>query len=407
MRERRRDMLNLLERVRVEAQVLFKDSQYRDYMLLLVISLCHYTAVMVFFAFPLQVVKWGYDTMDVAILAFSMDGVLLAIRPWVKKLIDKYKAKKALFISSVFLLLVPVILTLAGRSFPLLAVAKAVHGVSLSIFIVANLVYVHALFPPGMIRKALLWLGTTAILPQLFFISLAEKAIMSGRLWLFYGGVAALAVSALMLSLRLGDRGGELESPANISSLLRRKEFFYIAFLVFSQAMVISVSSNFIALLLEKRGISLWRFFTPYAAGTLLVRGPLASWVSKISPRAVLVLGFSTLSLSVALLAVSYNPTWVLVSSFLIGMAFAPLQPTLISVAVERIKYERNALLTAVITSDDMAWTFGPLIGGFLGRSSVVVAYYALVMVAAFAALLSFKGFGGPAEDGPPRKDVS
>jgi len=400
-------MLNLLGRAKAEAQNLFKDSQYRDYMLLLVISLCHYTAVMVFFAFPLQVVRWGYSTMDVAILAFSMDGVLLAIRPWVKKLIDKHKAKRSLFISSMFLLLVPVILAVAGRSFPLLVVAKAVHGVSLSIFIVANLVYVHALFSQDMIRKALLWLGTTAMLPQLFFISLAEKAILSGRLWLFYGGVALLAASALMLSLRLGDRGGELESPTSISPLLRRKEFFYVAFLVFSQAMVISVSSNFMALLLEKRGISLWRFFTPYAVGTLLVRGPLAPWVSKISPRLVLVLGFFTLSLSVALLVASHSPTWVLVSSFLVGMSFAPLQPTLISVAVEKIKYERNALLTAVITSDDMAWTFGPLIGGFLGRSSVVVAYYALVVVAMVAALLSFKGFGGPAEDGPPKEHTS
>ena len=393
--------MNLLEQVKNRSQNLLKDSRYRDYMLLLIIALCHYSAAMVFFAFPIQVIKWGYSTMHVAILAFSMDGVLIAVRPLVKKLIDRYKAQKALVVASFFLLIVPVILFIAGKSFPVLVLAKAFHGVALSIFLVANLVYVHVLFPPEMTRRALLWLGATAILPQLVFISFAEKAILSGRLWLFYGGIAFMAILALFLSLRLSERGGSLESPTRIAPLFHRKEFLYLAFLVFSQALVICISSNFMALLLEKKGISLWRFFTPYAVGTLLVRGPLAVWVSKVSPRIVLVLGFSAMALSAAGIVVFHDPLLILMCSFLLGIAFAPLQPTLISVAVERIKYEKNALLTAVITSDDMAWAFGPLIGGFLGKTSVVVAYYGVVFVATIAALLSF---WGPVNEGPQKE---
>lgn len=212
-----------------------------------------------------------------------------------------------------------------------------------------------------------------------------------------------MALLALFLSLRLSDRGGSLESPTRMAPLFYRKEFLHLAFLVFSQALAICISSNYMALLLARKGISLWRFFTPYAVGTLLVRGPLAVWVSKVSPKIVLVLGFSAMALSATGIVVFHDPSLVLICSFLFGMAFAPLQPTLISVAGEIIKYEKNALLTAVITSDDLAWAFGPLIGGFLGRSSIVFAYYGVVVVAAFAALMSMRCFGGPTKDSPPK----
>jgi len=148
-------MVSLLDRIKKNMnQGFLKDNRYRDYVFLLMIALLHYSAAMVFFAFPIQVIKWGYTTMHVAILAFSMDGVLIAVRPLVKRLIDRHKAQKALVFASFILLVVPIILLMAGRSFPLLILAKAFHGVALSIFIVANLVYVHALFPPEMMRRS-------------------------------------------------------------------------------------------------------------------------------------------------------------------------------------------------------------------------------------------------------------
>lgn len=348
----------------------------RDYLLLWVLAFCHYAAALSFFAFPLQVVRWGYSTMVVALMAFAMDGTLVAVRPLVKWLIDRLMARNSLFLSSVLLVVVVFLLFAAGDSLPVLILAKALHGVSLSIFIVANLVYLHVVLPPSMTRRGMLLLGTTAMLPQLFMISLAEWAILSDRLWAYYGMLLFLAASACILSVALKPRSAVAGAPVTLRYLLAEKNFQKLGVLVFSQAFIICMTNNFMALLLGERSVPVSAFFIPFALGTLLVRGPLAAFVVNRNPYKVLVSGFSVMAVSAAGLALSHSWNVAAIFAFLLGVGFAPLQSTVISLAVEAFPQDRTAVITGIMTAEDSAWAAGPLVGGVLGSVSVALIYW-------------------------------
>ena len=348
----------------------------RDYLLLWVLAFCHYAAALSFFAFPLQVVRWGYSTMVVALMAFAMDGTLVAVRPLVKWLIDRLMARNSLFLSSVLLVVVVFLLFAADDSLPVLILAKALHGVSLSIFIVANLVYLHVVLPPSMTRRGMLLLGTTAMLPQLFMISLAEWAILSDRLWAYYGMLLFLAASACILSVALKPRSAVAGAPVTFRSLLAEKNFQKLGVLVFSQAFIICMTNNFMALLLGERSVPVSAFFIPFALGTLLVRGPLAAFVDNRNPYKVLVSGFSVMAVSTAGLALSHSWNVAAIFAFLLGVGFAPLQSTVISLAVEAFPQDRTAVITGIMTAEDSAWAAGPLVGGVLGSVSVALIYW-------------------------------
>jgi predicted MFS family arabinose efflux permease len=372
----------------------------RDYLLLWVLAFCHYAAALSFFAFPLQVVRWGYSTMVVAFLAFAMDGTLVAVRPLVKWLIDRLMARNSLFLSSILLVAVVFLLFAAGDSLPILILAKALHGVSLSIFIVANLVYLHVVLPPSMTRRGMLWLGTTAMLPQLFMISLAEWAILSDRLWTYYGMLLFLAVSACLLSVALKPRSATNSEPVTMRYLLREKDFQKLGVLAFSQAFMICMINNFMALLLGERAVPVSAFFIPFALGTLLVRGPLAAFVDRKNPYKVLVAGFSVMAVSTAGLALSYSWNATAIFAFLLGLGFAPLQSTVISLAVEAFPQDRTAVITGIMTAEDSAWAAGPLAGGVLGSVSVTLIYWGSSAAGIAAALFGKLALTGKEKGG-------
>ncbi|MFP4481486.1 MAG: MFS transporter [Thermovirgaceae bacterium] len=382
----------------------------RDYLLLWGLAFCHYSAVLSFFAFPLQVVRWGYSTMVVAFLAFAMDGTLVAVRPAVKWLIDRFMGKNALVLSSTLLVVTVLMLFAAGDSLLLLLLAKAMQGVSLSIFLVANLVYLHVVLPPSMTRRGMLWLGTTAMLPQLFMISYAEWAIMSGRLWAYYGMLLVLAAAACLLSALLTPRSAKPGERVTISFLLKERPFRKLALLTFSQAFIICMTNNFIALLLGERGVPVSAFFVPFAIGTLLLRGPLSALVDARNPHKVLVAGFTVTALSTAGLALSW--TWAMTASFafLLGIGFAPLQSTVIALAVEAYPQDRTAVITGIMTAEDTAWATGPLVGGVLGSAAVTLIYWGSSLAGAAAAIFGKTMVGGKHEtkkEESPEEDPS
>ncbi len=359
----------------------------RDYLLLWVLAFCHYSAALSFFAFPLQVVRWGYSTMTVALLAFAMDGTLVVVRPAVKWLIDRFLAKNSLVLSSAFLVATVLMLFAAGDSLPLLLLAKAMQGVSLSIFLVANLVYLHVTLPPSMTRRGMLWLGTTAMLPQLFMISYAEWAIMSGRLWAYYGMLLVLALGACVLSALLTPRSAKPGERVTMGFLMKERSFRKLALLAFSQAFIICMTNNFIALLLGERDVPVSAFFVPFALGTLLLRGPFATLVDARDPHRILVAGFCAVAASTAGLALSR--TWELTASFafLLGIGFAPLQSTVIALAVDACPRDRTAVITGIMTAEDTAWATGPLVGGVLGSAAVTLIYWGGSLAGVAAAL--------------------
>jgi MFS family permease len=383
----------------------------RDYLLLWILAFCHYSVALSFFAFPLQVVRWGYSTMAVAFLAFAMDGTVVAVRPAVKWFIDRFMGKNSLFLSSVLLVVTVLMLFAAGDSFPLLLFAKAMHGVSLSIFLVANLVYLHVVLPPEMTRRGMLWLGTTAMLPELFMISYAEWAILSDRLWAYYGMLLVLALAACVLSATLTSRSAKPGRKVTMGFLLGEKGFRKLAVMAFSQAFIICMTNNFIALLLGERGVPVSAFFVPFALGTLLLRGPMAMSIAARDPHKVLVAGFSMIALATAGLALSC--TWMMTTSFafLLGIGFAPLQSTVISLAVETCPEDRTAVITGIMTAEDTAWASGPLVGGILGSAAVTFIYWGSSAAGVAAAVFGKTVFGSKAQrkkkEGPPEGDPS
>lgn len=376
----------------------------RDYLLLWVLAFCHYSAALSFFAFPLQVVRWGYSTMAVAILAFAMDGTLVAVRPAVKWLIDRFMARNSLSLSSVLLVLTVLMFFAAGDSIPLLLLAKVLHGLSLSVFLVANIVYLHVVLPPSMTRRGMLWLGTTAMLPQLFMISLAEWAILSGKLWAYYGMLLFLALVACGLSAALKPRSARPGAPVTMGSLIKERHFRRLALMTFSQALIICMTNNFMALLLGERGVPISAFFVPFAIGTLLLRGPLAAAVDARDPHRVLVAGFSVIAFSTASLALAHSWVMTAASAFLLGLGFAPLQSTVIALAVEAYPQDRTAVITGIMTAEDAAWATGPLVGGILGTAAVTLIYWGSSATGFAAALFGkvfFKKTEGSVEADP------
>jgi MFS family permease len=359
----------------------------RDYLLLWVLAFCHYSAALSFFAFPLQVVRWGYSTMIVALLAFAMDGTLVAVRPVVKWLIDRFMAKNSLVLSSAFLVVTVLMLFVAGDSLPLLLFAKAMHGVSLSIFLVANLVYLHVVLPPEMTRRGMLWLGTTAMLPELFMISYAEWAITSERLWAYYGMLLVLATGACVLSALLTPRSAKPGKRVTMGFLIKERPFRKLALMTFSQALIICMTNNFIALLLGERGVGVSAFFVPFALGTLLLRGPLATLVDARDPRGILFAGFCVVAVSTAGLALSYTGVVTAAFAFLLGIGFAPLQSTVIALALNAYPQDRTAVITGIMTAEDTAWATGPLVGGLLGSVGVTLIYWGGSLAGITAAL--------------------
>ncbi len=383
----------------------------RDYLLLWILAFCHYSVALSFFAFPLHVVRWGYSTMAVAFLAFAMDGTVVAVRPAVKWFIDRFMGKNSLFLSSVLLVVTVLMLFAAGDSLPFLLFAKAMHGVSLSIFLVANLVYLHVVLPPEMTRRGMLWLGTTAMLPELFMISYAEWAILSDRLWAYYGMLLVLALAACVLSATLTSRSAKPGKKVTMGFLLGEKGFRKLAVMSFSQAFIICMTNNFVALLLGERGVPVSAFFVPFALGTLLLRGPMAMSIAARDPHKVLVAGFSMIALATAGLALSC--TWMMTTSFafLLGIGFAPLQSTVISLAVETYPEDRTAVITSIMTAEDTAWATGPLVGGVLGSAAVTLIYWGGSLAGVAAAVFGKTVFGSKAQRGkkeePPEGDPS
>jgi len=359
----------------------------KDYLVLFALTLAHHCAVVCFFAFPLQVVAWGYGVMGVALLAFAMDVTVVGVRPLVKWLLDTFSARAALFLASLFLLATPFVMAWAGSSLPLLVLGRMCHGLSLSLLLVGSLVYAHAALPPLMARRGILWLGITSMLPYLFMVSLAEKTITTGRINLFYAILAFLGSASLLLSVFLKPHRTVAKHRVTMKGLVGVPAFRGLLMLAFSGAMVICVTNNFMALLLVERGIPVSAFFIPFALATLALRGPLAFRIERLDPRRVITGCFAVMA--VAVLGEAFSMTvWVfVVFALLHGAGFGPLEPFIFSFTAEVFPHDRNAVFTGVMTAEDAAWASGPLLGGLLGSVSVVFAWAGAAGLAGLAGL--------------------
>ncbi len=359
----------------------------RDYLLLFGLTLAHHCAVVCFFAFPLQVVAWGYGVMSVALLAFAMDITVVGVRPLVKWLLDTFSARAALVLASLFLLITPFVMAWAGSSLPLLVLGRMCHGLSLSLLLVGSLVYAHAALPPPMARRGILWLGVTSMLPYLFMVSVAEKTIMNGRIDIFYAILAFLGLTSLFFSVFLKPYRAVSKHRVTMKGLVSVPAFRGLLMLAFSGAMVICVTNNFMALLLVERGIPVSAFFIPFALATLTLRGPLAFWVERCDPRRVVVACFVVMAAAVLGEAFSMTGRLFVVFALLHGVGFGPLEPVIFSFTAELFPHDRNAVFTGVMTAEDAAWASGPLLGGLMGSVSVVFAWVGAAGLAGFAAL--------------------
>jgi MFS family permease len=382
----------------------------RDYLLLWSTAFLHLCVAMTFFAFPIQLVRWGFSTMDVAWLAFSMDCALVLVRPVVKWVLDHMGPKSTLMLASALLALASLAMYLADDRFWLLVPAKMLHGVSLSFLLVAYIVYASHALPLPLLQRGLSWLGLTTILPQLVIVPFAEKLLLSEHVGLFFFSLGFLAIVALLCASLLTFRDvPPEESRSSSDNMLQNSLFRQILTITFAQNLVNCIVQTFVALLAASRGSYASAFFIPYSLGNLLTRGILARRISLFLPMSVVLT--SLCGISVAVFGISLAKTTAVLALFsgLYGLFQGPLDPSMMALTARLFPKKRNAAFTGYMTSQDTAWALGPLFGGSIGGHSLASIFFLSGGLAVTSTVACWKWFRPQAaptsSDSPPSSE--
>lgn len=375
----------------------------RDYLLLWTVTFAHLCAANSFLAFPLQLLKWNYSVMDIAWLAFAMDGTLVAIRPGVKWFLDAFRARSTMLLSSVLLVLAAFLYQLAGSHFRWLVLAKMTHGISLSFLLVAYMVYASHLLPSRVKQRYISWLSIPNILPQFVVLPWVEWLIRSGRLPFFFGFIGFCGLVGTLCSLLLRDLRGSSEGERPFAHLMKDPRYSRILALVLGENISNAITQTFASILAAKRGFPVSGFFAAYSLGTLVTRGALAGFFERFTLRAVIAGTLAGLTLCLSVIVFTHSLPLFILASLAYGLCQGPLDPALLTYTGKLFPFDPNAAFTGYMTAQDIAWASAPLIGGPVGNNAVAWAFVLSTSIVGATFVASIRWVGSdPGKEAEP-----
>jgi predicted MFS family arabinose efflux permease len=364
----------------------------RDFLCLLVAGFLCFTALGMFYLFPLFVIELGGSKSDIGILMGVMALSAVCVRPWVSGLVDRLNRKAAFaigcgliaFISAAHIYVIAPI----EKIFFLLVLMRFVYGMGLGFIIVSSLTLASDLIPPRRLNEGL---GIYGVMPLLGIAvgPVIGEAIIAvwGFSGMFLSAIGVCAVSMLFLMpIREPFREKTDHQRDGFFTVLSNPVVWRIGLVIITFGVAFAAHGSFVAPFAESRSLSVSVYFLTYSAAAVISRlfgGRLASSFgeSRMIPVSLLGMGIGFLCL-----AQTSGYMGLVVTGMLAGAGHGIFFPSVLAFSVRSVDAGDRGKVTGIITGCVDA---GMLIGSFsLGFLGDMFGFSVLFTVAAFCVLV-------------------
>lgn len=369
----------------------------KDFILLLMASFLVFTAMGVFYLFPLYVLSLGGSKADIGMLMGLMALSAVAVRPWVSVRVDQIGRKASLALGYFLIFVVSIAhLLLAGTLESLrvpLAALRFVYGVGIGFTIVAALTFATDLVPPPRLNEGIGYFGIVPLLGIAVGPLIGEAVQVK---WGFAGMFAAAAglsflAGLFILPIKEHHRSAAGRKADGFFTVLKYPLVWRMAIIVLTFGIAFAAHGAFVAPFAASRALTVSLYFATYSAAAVISRfvgGRLAARFgeTRIIPAALLLVGMGF----VWLVQVDSN-FGLVVTGLLAGAGHGLFFPSAMAFSVRSMDPGDRGKATGVITGGVDA---GMLIGSFsLGQLGEVFGFSAIFAAAALFVLLGMGCF--------------
>ncbi len=353
-----------------------------------------------FFLFPLYISDFGGDDRDIGIImgAFAMASAFS--RPWVAEMIDRIGRKRSYTIGTIIMALMPLVhLLLMGpisENYPILLLARVVHGIGLAICFTAIFTFIIDLIPIARLNEGIGIFGTSGLVGMAIGPMVTEPILRGFGYPAFFLTAALFSTLALVLHLPVHDpyqeqRYQQPASPGGTTpsffALLRTRKHLVCGCLALIFGVGLAASGNFIAPLAESRSLQyVSLYYLAYSIAAILVRLVGGKLGDRIGEKQIIPWGLFLGALALLLCPLISNNPLLLGVGFIFGTGHGLLFPALNAMAIRGEPYAVRGKVTGIFTG-------GIDSGSFLGSMSLgLIAHsagYPVLFLCAGLTLLS------------------
>ncbi|MCP3891034.1 MAG: MFS transporter [Desulfobulbaceae bacterium] len=364
----------------------------RNFLCLLGAGFLCFTALGIFYLFPLFVINLGGSKSDIGILMGVMALSAVCVRPWVSGLVDQLNRKTTFAIGCALIALISgahiYVVAPIDRIFYLLVLMRFIFGIGLGFIIVSSMTLASDLTPPRRLNEGL---GIFGVMPLLGIATgpvIGEAIIASwGFTGMFLLTIGACALTVLFLI--------PIIEPIREKTDQRKDSFFTvlatpvvwrIGLVIITFGIAFAAHGSFVAPFAESRSLSVSIYFITYSAAAVISRlfgGRLSSYCGEYKMILASLLGMGA---GFLLLAQTSSNIGLVASGLLAGAGQGIFFPSVLAFSVRSVKSGDRGKITGIITG---GVDTGMLIGSFsLGYLGDLFGFPVLFTVAAFCVLV-------------------
>jgi MFS family permease len=375
----------------------------RNFVLACLANFCYFGSFYILIPpMPQYVASLGGTAWQVGLVIgfFTLTSVIF--RPFFGKKADTRGRKPLMLLGSGLFFLLPFVYIFVQAVLPLFLLRIA-HGFAHGSYVVSSVAYIADLAPSHRRGEVIGIFGVSNILGMAVFPAWGTAVLAGGGSFQYLFSLAALiaAVSfvaiVLLADIRPPARPGR--KPLGFFKVGGRREVLIPSIALLSAATCYGAVITFLPLFAPERGLpDFGIFFTGYAASTILSRVVAGRTSDRVGRRKVIVPAMALLALAVCLLPFLHSLRFLFLISFLFGLSFGSLMPTLNALVVDHTPPdERGSAMAFFMSGMDVGITVGAMGLGFVGGSYGYPAVYWICGVVVLACLFVFCLF-------PPRR---
>lgn len=312
--------------------------------------------------------RWSADLIGVVLSSPALPIVLTMLLAGL--VITRFGALKVATGGAVVMLVSYLSFELTTDSLAPAVTSRVAHGFGYALFMPAAMIYADAKLTP---QHRIYYFGIYASmfpLPNILGPWLAETYLRQfGTEHFFLYTVLPAALGAILLLLLKPSPRASVQRASLIeyAHLLKNRALWAPYCGVFVVGMFYGVAVNFMALLLESRGVPVAYFFVSFTACLFGSRFLLVRYVQRLPRSLIIAGGLTLLTVAYALLAFIPEPNVTIACGILFGLGYSVAYPTLSIWVAQQYDSDRQGMPLALFNA---LFTFGifllPLIGGYV-----------------------------------------
>jgi MFS family permease len=371
----------------------------KDFILICLANFCYFGSFYILVpGMPQYVASLGGTSGEVGLIMgfFTLSSVV--VRPFFGKMADT-RSRKLLMLFGTGLFLVFPFMYIAVKSLVPLYLVRIAHGFAHASYLVAAMAFIADLAPPHRRGEVLGVFGISTMISMAVFPAWGTAVLASGGSFEYLFLLAALtAAVSLVAVLPLTDIRPPARPEGRPFGFLKvgsRAQVLIPSIALLSGATCYGAVLTFLPLFAPERGLPEFGiFFTVYAATTILSRVVAGRLSDRIGRIKVIIPCMALLAVAVCLLPF-LDTLWLLaLISFLLGLGFGSLIPTLNALVVDQTgPHDRGSALAFFWSSMDVGITMGSMALGFVAECCGYPALFWISGGSVVVALLVFSVF--------------